>query len=300
MDTLDKEVLEMRAKFAKRKLVAMANIGWVKKQGKLDAGKIKYDYVTAADVIAEIRSPLEKAGLAFVARNPSVTRETIKESKTVQGDRGNYETAAMYLYTMTIEMGLMDYETGYEDVSKWIGEGSDTGDKGIPKAFTAALKYYMIQQFLIPTGDDPEADDSPRDEPSPPSANKQPKKDFYTGQGKTPDVSPTKLKSTPEPAEPPITEPPLIDQIADRMLGPEPIVDNIRRPQTDEEIAAVAKIVDFLQNKFGEPVDYNKVCELLYTKTTDRPGGFVWPKRVGKLQLDWIDKTIKYGEVAKF
>jgi hypothetical protein len=298
MDTLDKEVLEMRAKFAKRKLVAMADIGWVKKQGKLDAGKIKYDYVTAADVIAAVREPLEKAGLAFVARNPSVTRETIKESKTVQGDRGTYETAAMYLYTMTIEMGLIDSESGYEDVSRWIGEGADTGDKGIPKAFTAALKYFMIQQFLIPTGDDPEMDGSPP--PADRYTGKHSGKDFYAGQGKKPDVALAKPESTPDPAEPPITEPPLIDQIADRMLGPEPIVDNIRRPQTDEEIAAVAKIVDFLQNKFGEPVDYNKVCELLYTKTKDRPGGFVWPKRVGKLQLDWIDKTIKYGEVAKF
>lgn len=42
----------------------------------------------------------------------------------------------------------------------WAGYGDDAGDKGIYKALTGAVKYALMKQFLVSTGDDPEGDTS--------------------------------------------------------------------------------------------------------------------------------------------
>jgi hypothetical protein len=39
----------------------------------------------------------------------------------------------------------------------FIGSGEDKGDKAVYKAITGAIKYILTSTFLIPTGDDPEA-----------------------------------------------------------------------------------------------------------------------------------------------
>ena len=41
---------------------------------------------------------------------------------------------------------------------KVAGEGADPADKSVCKAMTSALKYALLQSFLIATGDDPEND----------------------------------------------------------------------------------------------------------------------------------------------
>ena len=46
------------------------------------------------------------------------------------------------------------------------GEGRDGGDKAPYKALTGALKYALIQTFLIATGDDPE-EERPEDQATP-------------------------------------------------------------------------------------------------------------------------------------
>ena len=38
----------------------------------------------------------------------------------------------------------------------WIGEGGDTGDKGVYKGFTGGLKYFYMKLLQVATGDDPE------------------------------------------------------------------------------------------------------------------------------------------------
>lgn len=51
---------------------------------------------------------------------------------------------------------LQDTDTGDEEQSIVFGEGFDKGDKGIYKAYTGALKYYLANTFMVATGDDPE------------------------------------------------------------------------------------------------------------------------------------------------
>src|ERR1700738_5163472 len=51
---------------------------------------------------------------------------------------------------------FMDRDTAEEITVKVAGEGLDTGDKAPYKAMTGALKYALLQSFLLATGDDPE------------------------------------------------------------------------------------------------------------------------------------------------
>jgi hypothetical protein len=47
-------------------------------------------------------------------------------------------------------------DSGEEIVAKVAGQGLDVGDKAPYKAMTGALKYALLQSFLLATGDDPE------------------------------------------------------------------------------------------------------------------------------------------------
>jgi hypothetical protein len=48
------------------------------------------------------------------------------------------------------------HKDGSSITAEIIGEASDTGDKGLNKAYSIALKYALFQAFLIPTEDDPD------------------------------------------------------------------------------------------------------------------------------------------------
>lgn len=74
---------------------------------------------------------------------------------------------------------FIDVETGDEITGPFCSQGSDSGEKGIWKAVTGAIKYIMTTTFFIPTGDDPEKPTADavsnfvkanRDAPPPPAA----------------------------------------------------------------------------------------------------------------------------------
>ena len=49
-----------------------------------------------------------------------------------------------------------EVNSGEEITARVAGEGLDVGDKASYKAMTGALKYALLQSFLLATGDDPE------------------------------------------------------------------------------------------------------------------------------------------------
>jgi hypothetical protein len=51
---------------------------------------------------------------------------------------------------------FVDARSGEELTVRVPGEGADPGDKAPYKAMTGALKYALLQSFLLATGDDPE------------------------------------------------------------------------------------------------------------------------------------------------
>jgi hypothetical protein len=63
-----------------------------------------------------------------------------------------------FIVTADMILTVLDGDTGEAWECKWLGCGQDAGDKGIYKALTGGYKYFLLQLFMIPTGDDPEKD----------------------------------------------------------------------------------------------------------------------------------------------
>lgn len=119
-----------------------------------------YKYVMASDIAAVI-------GTKLAERNIMIARRNLKVQHIPPGE-GQKNTIVL----MECEYGFIDGDDDFvgsdEQSALWMpawGEGRDTGDKAGYKAFTGMLKYFLLQAFLLATGDDPEAD-SPEAEPA--------------------------------------------------------------------------------------------------------------------------------------
>jgi hypothetical protein len=75
-----------------------------------------------------------------------------------------YRTDVKTLHTIT------DSETGAECPCTSYGQGLDSGDKGVYKAVTGSCKSFLMKNFLIATGDDPEVENSAEQTTAPMSA----------------------------------------------------------------------------------------------------------------------------------
>lgn len=125
----------------------MQEIGYVKKAGR---NKFHgYDYVTEADLVDAVR---EKLAIRNVVVIPSVTAI---DERAVTSDKGKHST----ITTVRVAFTFCDGDSGEMHKAEWAGAGDDPADKGLYKAYTGAVKYFLMKSFLIPTGDDPEADE---------------------------------------------------------------------------------------------------------------------------------------------
>jgi len=122
-----------------------------------------YRYTTAEDVIREARQHLLAQGLVLTF---SERAHEMRETPRVNRDTGQV-IGSMSIATVTLAGELRHIDTGesYEFVIS--GEGMDTGDKALPKAYTNATKYGCRHLLLIPFGDDSEVD-SPERSAAPP------------------------------------------------------------------------------------------------------------------------------------
>jgi len=107
----------------------------------------KYNYATEGDFLALVKPLLDNEKLAVVASQESVTREELEP--TTRGRR-------QWLTTVKMNFKLIDGETGYSETLTSFGTGIDSEDKGLYKAITGCVKYFISKLFLIETGDDPE------------------------------------------------------------------------------------------------------------------------------------------------
>jgi hypothetical protein len=131
------------ASLAGKLIEVMESVGHLEKRGRNDFHK--YNYVTEADVVQALRSELAKRKILLFPAAPQSRREPAGES---------------FLTTVEMTLTFMDAETGEKLSAHWYGTGQDKGDKGLYKAYTGGIKYFLMKTFLIPTGDDPEGDTS--------------------------------------------------------------------------------------------------------------------------------------------
>lgn len=118
-----------------------------------------YKYVTEADVKRALRT-------ALLSRNILVVPSTVPGSATYVpaiGGKGAVTTIEIdYTFIDVSPVSSNDWQRnchGRELKIRWTGAGSDIGgDKGLYKCYAGALKYMLLNLFLIPTGDDPEGE----------------------------------------------------------------------------------------------------------------------------------------------
>lgn len=131
--------LNLRQKLAE----VRRRIGYIQKRGHNE--RFNYSYVTAADIAGSVGDLLSELGVVVI---PSL------ENITYESTPGRGETTRMARVVMAYTFS--DVDSGEEIVAKVAGQGLDTGDKAPYKAMTGALKYALLQSFLLATGDDPE------------------------------------------------------------------------------------------------------------------------------------------------
>lgn len=117
-----------------------------------------YDFVTDADVLDALRRAFVTEGIATVT--------SVTAIETVPYKTGNDKP--QFLVTVKGDVTLVSGSESY--VVYGVGQGADSGDKGVYKAITGMVKYALLKTFLIPTGDDPEQDEKPASKPSGQSA----------------------------------------------------------------------------------------------------------------------------------
>ncbi len=108
----------------------------------------KYKFARERDVVAEVKPLLGKEGL--VITNTLIKEEEVPHGQSSSGSQ-KFLTKLTFKFRIT---NIKDPEDFIE--ADAIGYGQDGEDKGAPKAYTMALKYFLSKQFLIETGDDAE------------------------------------------------------------------------------------------------------------------------------------------------
>ncbi len=107
-----------------------------------------YTYATESDITDGLRELLAAHGLAFLP--PSVI--TWERDETADNPKQGPRTRVQ------MEFAIACCDTGELYTAMVWGEGQDASDKGFYKAYTGAVKYFLMKTFLIATGDDPEQD----------------------------------------------------------------------------------------------------------------------------------------------
>jgi hypothetical protein len=126
---------EAVAKLAGKLTHVMASVDRVKKRGKNT--HFNYDFATEADINAAVRQHLAEQKVIVLPAIVGVSRNG-------------------HMTSLDMRFTIIDGDSGARIILPWAGAGEDKGDKGIWKAITGAVKYFIAKSFLIPTGDDPE------------------------------------------------------------------------------------------------------------------------------------------------
>jgi len=153
-NTKNLELLNLRQKLA----VVRRRLGYIQKRGHNEL--YHYTYVTAADLTGAVGDILAELGILVLPRLESISHESVRH----HGSDGEHLTHVVMSYS------FVDVDTAEDITVKVAGEGVDTGDKAPYKAMTGALKYALLQSFLLATGDDPEDERATQLNRSSPSA----------------------------------------------------------------------------------------------------------------------------------
>lgn len=109
----------------------------------------KYNFTSEAEVITAIRAPMAKNGLSIFPYKVEILEFTT--------------SGKMYRYDILAIYRMYHCSGQYIDIHI-PASGVDTQDKALPKAMTMALKYALIQTFILARGIDPDEEKTNLDE----------------------------------------------------------------------------------------------------------------------------------------
>ena len=134
-------------------LAVMEDVGYVQKLGKVGTGKFGYTYAGEKELIAQLRpSMVTHGGVMYPVKSD------VYETESYTTEKGS--RVSIVLGTRVFRFEHV-HSGDYTDVEVFA-EASDRGDKRASKAMTLAKKYALREFFLIETGDDPDAEVTPR------------------------------------------------------------------------------------------------------------------------------------------
>lgn len=103
-----------------------------------------YSYITDGQYKSNFNKALAAAGLDFKFNITSYQHDLSADKMSMTHIEAMCE--------------IIDRESGEKEEYTTMGDGADTGDKGIYKAYTGAIKYFVADNFLVSEGSDPEND----------------------------------------------------------------------------------------------------------------------------------------------
>lgn len=105
--------------------------------------KLEFNFRGIDDFMNELHDLLADAGIIII---PS-EKEHIQEQYTTKNGTAQFRTRLHMSFTFA------STEDGSSVTADGWGEAADTGDKGYNKCKSIALKYVLMQMFLVPTKD---------------------------------------------------------------------------------------------------------------------------------------------------
>ena len=151
----------------------------------------KYAFVGESAISNAVRPLLAERGIWLWSSE--VEREMVPLYTSSSG-------AQMWLTRVTMQYRFILGEQTTE-IQTYSGQGADIGDKGLPKAQSMALKYFLLKTFMLSTGkDDAESDENVDKQAAAAGAKKGAKvkgKASTTAKrgGKTDGITPTQVKA---------------------------------------------------------------------------------------------------------
>ena len=108
--------------------------------------KQNYTFLSDKQITLKVGELLEKHNVVVTHNDRT---EPLEKYQTSSG-------STMFLTTVYVDYTFWDVDSGESISGVVVGQGADTGDKGVYKAITGAFKYLYVKTFNIPTQDDPE------------------------------------------------------------------------------------------------------------------------------------------------
>ena len=106
---------------------------------------MRYDYSSEQDLLEALRPAMARNGLSMTPGQIDVI------NTTEPNNRGNYRVDIKVTFNLL-------HVSGIGSQFQIVASGTDNQDKAFAKAMTMALKYALINAFLVPRGDDPDRD----------------------------------------------------------------------------------------------------------------------------------------------